>query len=360
MYLLILMRALYIVVRKFSSFLFAVTGWLRSVTRYARTIKLRPSHGLAAAAIHAALGYVWGLRPPAPIGAPPPTPAGGHPPTPDWRRSAATWGYIFKGCIFYRCFQYVRQMVRSYTRRGFRRYRRSRSRRYIRRRGVYRRRRNYRRPYRRSANRLVRRRFGSKNPFGDRVQIKFNIVHQGQLTFPISPSTNAQFVAVEFNNMADIIDKVATAPGMTQYANLFENYRISGVKVTLTPITASPLLIGFVYAGNQIPVVNTHSLTETRWSRWKALGNVNAGGATKRISRYFSVVSVGGGDRTIANDADWTGETNTASPFFTAPAETVNLYFGASPLTAFTEETVVPYIVSLVVYTTFWNRRSIV
>ncbi len=161
------------------------------------------------------------------------------------------------------------------------------------------------------------------------------------------------------NDLADIATKFGTAPGFQFYPLIFQNYRVTGVKINLTPITDNALLLGYTYAGTAMTTTNTNTLTENRWATWKPLGNVNTGGPTKRISRYFSVVAVGGGDRTIANDDTWTGDTNTTAPYYTQPAETISAYFGVSPIVQLQNAAQVPYIATLTVYVTYWNRRPI-
>lgn len=161
------------------------------------------------------------------------------------------------------------------------------------------------------------------------------------------------------NDLSDIEIKIGTSPGFTFYPLLFQNYRVTGVKIAFTPITDNALLIGYTYAGPAMTVTRTNTLAENRWSSWKPLGNVNTGGPTKRITRYYSVMAVGGGDRTIANDDTWTGDTNLVSPYHTQPAERISAYFGVTPIVALPSAVNVPYIVTLTVYVTYWNRRPI-
>lgn len=161
------------------------------------------------------------------------------------------------------------------------------------------------------------------------------------------------------NDLSDIESKFGAVPGFTIYPLLFQNYRVTGVKINFTPITDNALLLGFTYAGDLMPAITTNTLTENRWSSWKPLGNVNTGGPTKRISRYYSVVAVGGGDRTIANDDTWTGDTNNSAPFYNQPPERVSAYFGVTPIVTLPSTANIPYIVTLTVYVTYWNRRPV-
>lgn len=219
----------------------------------------------------------------------------------------------------------------------------------------------------RGMQRLQRRRYPARNPFGDKVQVKFKFSSGGVFTV-----TNANFVQITgaFNDLASAESAFTACPGFTVYPTLFQNYRVTGVKIRFTPMmnpatAAQGPATGFIMGSDGIltnPTIAT--LPEQRWVTYKNLNNWAAGGQTKSLSLYLSTMRVGGGDRTIANDEEYTSTCNDTAPFYNAVPEQLGFQFGllntSGALWPGTGgATLATYMLSFTYYVTFWGRRSI-
>lgn len=224
----------------------------------------------------------------------------------------------------------------------------------------------------RGMQRIQKRRFPARNPFGDKVQLKFKFTAGGQLHPASGPNTQFVQVTGAFNDLATAETVFGTCPGFTVYPTLFQNYRVTGCKIRFMPIygdsvTGNYESIAYVMGSDGIlasPTVST--LPEQRWCSYRVMNQFQTGGAVKPVSLYLSTMKVAGADRSIANDDDYTGTTNLTAPFYNAVPEQLGFQFGlcalnGSNLTAsYLPAPLAKYMVSFTYYVTFWGRRSIV
>lgn len=265
-------------------------------------------------------------------------------------------------------------MARSYRRKTVTRRRYSNRRRRSYKRKVSYRRTRYRRRGR-GMQRLVKRSYPVRNPFGDKVFVKFRATRGGSF---MVPSPAAEFVRVEgiVNDLSTTLVAMGNSPGFSWYPQLFQQYRVTGLKIRFTPIlnpidnagaTLAPQgMIAYINAGqNLAPNPSVSSLPEQRWCRYKPINSWFMGGSTKSVSLYMSVNKLAGGDRTTANDIDYTGTTITSTPWYSAVPEHLNFEFGITSLNdgnflGPATNKLCDYMVTYTYYVTFWGRRPLI
>lgn len=171
--------------------------------------------------------------------------------------------------------------------------------------------------------------------------------------------------------MNEMISTTGQAPGMAEYAQLFQNYRISGVKFRFTPImdlrvqeTAGNEVVpaAFIYAGDGLLVnPSVSNIPEQRWAVYKVLNNWRTGGAVKSVSMYVSAMKVAGGDRTVSNDIEYTGTCNTTAPYYNPPNAQLGFQIGVFDIAGgnLVAARMGEYILTATTYVTFWGRRSL-
>lgn len=216
----------------------------------------------------------------------------------------------------------------------------------------------------RGMQRIQRRRYPARNPFGDKVQVKFKFTNGGSYSVP--GGTFVQTTGA-FNDLAQAEAAFTACPGFTVYPTLFQNYRVTGLKIRFTPMynpASAYAATGFVCGGDGILATPSISnLPEQRWAVYKNLNNWGTGGAVKSLSLYLSTVKVGGADRSIATDDNYTSTTNTSAPYYNAVPQQLGFQYGlvATNGTNFVSggTHLCDYMVSFTYYVTFWGRRSI-
>lgn len=261
-------------------------------------------------------------------------------------------------------------MVRTYRRKaGYRR------RTYRRRRVTYRRkvqvRSRYGRRRGRRGQKIVRRRYPARNPFGDRVQVKFKFSRGGEML----SNSAVQYVRTSgtLNDLSGVITNIGSCPGFTIYPQLFNNYRVTGMKVTLTPmidpdssVNVPEPMTAYINGGNGLLASpDVGSIPEQRWARYKNINCWLSGGSNRTVANYLSVYKLAGADRTVASDVDYTGTTLTTSPWYTAPAKGVSYEYGivsasGSNWQTPTGDRLCTFQVNITWYVTFWGRRNLV
>lgn len=249
-------------------------------------------------------------------------------------------------------------MARSYRRRQYKRRSYGRKRYSVKRRSY----RKYgRKPYRRGNQRIVKKRYPVNNPFGDKVQVKFRFSIGGRFN-PLS-SVTAVDVSGPFNDLNAAETQWTTCPGFDVYPKQFKNYRVTGVKVRFTPkildTSTGASYMGFILGSDTGYLgIAYNTLPEQRWVRYKPLNNYLSGGSTKSLSLYLSTLKVGGADRTIAIDEDYTSTTNTSAPYYNSVPKQLVMQFGilSDNSTQF-DGHVCNYTAQLTYYVTFWGKR---
>lgn len=220
----------------------------------------------------------------------------------------------------------------------------------------------------RGMQRLQRRRYPARNPFGDKVQVKFRFTNGSRFTV-----TNTSFVqnVGAFNDLAAAESTFGACPGFFVYPTLFQNYRVTGLKIRFTPMMnpdnadQGPATAFILGSDGILSNPSIATIPEQRWCTYKNLNNWYTGGQTKSLSLYLSTMKVGGGDRTIANDDQYTSTTNTSSPYYNAVPSQLGYQYGLLNCT----NTIWPgtvgnnlcvFTVTFTYYVTFWGRRSII
>lgn len=221
--------------------------------------------------------------------------------------------------------------------------------------------------------RIVKRKYPVRNPFGDKVQVKFRTTFGSSINMPGAAS---QFVRVtgSINDLSVAQAAIGGSPGYSLYPELFNRYRVTGLKIKFTPLLNSRAtdgttvppesLIAFVNGGPLINSPQANSVPEQRWCKYKPINNWQVGGATKSVSLYLSTLKTAGADRTAANDMDYTATTIAASPWYNAPVISIPFEYGicalkGSNLNYKAGEKICDYLVTYTYYVSFWDRRPI-
>lgn len=190
----------------------------------------------------------------------------------------------------------------------------------------------------------------------------------------------AQFIrkTIAMNDLSTVLVNFGNSPGFSWYPQLFQNYRVTGLKMKFTPLintreAADPLvtlapetLLAFINAGDGLAInPQANSVPEQRWCKYKPLNNWLAGGATKSVSLYMSTMKLAGGDRTVANSVNYTGECSAITPYYTQPDTVLNCEYGVcalkgSNLSYANGDKICDYLITLTYYVTFWGRRPLV
>lgn len=222
--------------------------------------------------------------------------------------------------------------------------------------------------------RLVKTKYPARNPFGDKVFVKFRMTKGGTMIAPASQ----QYVRVEgeMNDLSETLVDLGNAPGYSWYPQLFQNYRVTGLKIKFTPVI-NPLtsegntlppqsLIAYINAGDGLssnPAVNT--LPEQRWCRYKYLNSWFQGGPTKSVSLYMSTNKLAGGDRTTSSSVTYTGTCTATTPYYSTVESQLHYEYGICTLNGANfigpaGAKICDYMVTYTYYVTFWGRRPII
>lgn len=215
--------------------------------------------------------------------------------------------------------------------------------------------------------RIQRRRYPARNPFGDKVQVKFRFSVGGKSLTTANSVSQSTFA---FNDLAQAETIGVGTPGFTVYPTLFQNYRVTGIKIRFTPMlhaaesSQGPVTAFILGSDGVFMSPNIFNIPEQRWCVYKNLNNWQTGGQTKSLSLYLSTVKVAGADRTTINDDDYTGTCNTASPFYNPVPKQLGAQFGllntdGANWPGGVGKLLTTNLISYTYYVTFWGRRSI-
>lgn len=187
-------------------------------------------------------------------------------------------------------------------------------------------------------------RFQPRNIGGDRCFAKLRYV----IGTDFKPSTAIPYhvVKLPFNvgcqatgatGVNSIFSVFGSTPNLSTLAQLYQNYRIRGIKLVLTayyvPALGEPPICLFATAQsssgttretNPTPTFPTPAINvtpEQRWTKSRVIGNAAAGAKPTTLSVYYSVNKVYGPDAVVKNDKDFIGDLITGSPFW---SNTVN------------------------------------
>lgn len=219
----------------------------------------------------------------------------------------------------------------------------------------------------------ISRRWRPRNPFGDRVFYKAFITTA--VPFAVPTAGRVQNTQFGFGDMAAISAQFGSAPGLSEFRQLFSRYRVRGIKLSMTyyyvPVVGSPPV--FIYANaahaasSLVPVsgvnaISYATLPEQRWAKSRICQNAGNGGRPTRLSVYYSVNKVEGPDNIVKNDLDYTADTDIPPNPWQGPLQTPWLQFGVCSLNgnAFpaTADTVSTMKVGVTVYLQGWQRRT--
>lgn len=217
----------------------------------------------------------------------------------------------------------------------------------------------------RGMQRIQKRRYPARNPFGDKVQVKFKFTAGGLLTTAGVPQQYVQTVGA-FNDLAQAETAFGACPGFTVYPTLFQNYRVTGVKIRYTPLvnanTPDRNSIQFVMGSDGVLLTpSLRTLPEQRWCKYTASPNFG-GGPFRSTSLYLSTSKVGGADRSINVDEQYTSTTNTSAPFYNVVPQQLGFQYGlvnGSESNYTPNITIGSYMLSMTYYVSFWGRRTI-
>jgi len=208
--------------------------------------------------------------------------------------------------------------------------------------------------------RLTVRSFPARNPFGDKIFAKI-VMTVGETRGLSAASVNTQTIV--FNSWPAWLSWGTSAPGLTEYMALFASYRITGVKLTTTVVNPNATGYAVIHNaggfGSDIPIPTIDRIPEMRWAKYRILGTTGSNAGKVRLSTYYSMMKVNGGDRTIATDTQYVGTSSGSS--FTAPANPSNIQYGFVTLDGVNATTSAPlqFITTATIYCTFFDRFAI-
>lgn len=184
-----------------------------------------------------------------------------------------------------------------------------------------------------------------------------------------------------------IYDTFGSTPGLNFMGQMYTNYRIRAIKVRQTAFNVSsgpyePLQL-YINAqadgtkdhpgkGGPVPpfVLPGQAQTgEQRWAKTAIIRNAQAGARPTTVSAYYSVNKVQGPDIMIKNDKDYTGQMQTATPFWdtssidgTAPRFSPWIQMGIYTLSGAPPDTEQKVTVSnrVTLYVEFFGKRAVV
>lgn len=156
-----------------------------------------------------------------------------------------------------------------------------------------------------------------RNPFGDRLFYKA-LTTWGSVV--LSPSANQWFAfpATQFNSMPDLAARFGSLPGLLALSNVFYQYRIRGVKLTMTAwpsIDAFPVPICMFIQGasrNEFSDASMVNGPEQRWFKYRTVRNAANGATPSSVSMYLNVNKIFGPDQIVKNDQAFIGSVPTA------------------------------------------------
>lgn len=220
--------------------------------------------------------------------------------------------------------------------------------------------------------RITTSRFRARNIFGDRTRVKLYFV-KGEQVDVLGATNNLVVRTFPFNSMQSIVNAFGTTPNLYALSNLYEYYRIRGIKITtrVWPATVNeinsvnqtvpPFLFGFnaVTDNQSFPAANVQNFQEQRWAKARLCSNANQGAKPVTVSVYYSVNKVYGPDRVTRNDTTFIGTINQgATPTYNAPSNSPELQQVLFTMTGnnLTANVNVALLHRVTVYAEFWGK----
>lgn len=141
-----------------------------------------------------------------------------------------------------------------------------------------------------------------------------------------------------YSNFPSIYSVFGNTPNLSTLAQMYQQYRIRGIKLRLTayyvPPSGAPPICLFVTAqgsttgtmtGGPTPAFPTPSISTTpeqRWSKTRVVANTGNGARPTSLSVYYSVNKVYGPDSVVKGDTQFVGDLQTTSPYWGTVADT--------------------------------------
>lgn len=184
----------------------------------------------------------------------------------------------------------------------------------------------------RGIQRIVRKTWPSRNPFGDTMSYKLRQVQGETMGIPIGSQAFA-IATLQMNSLPGFIGKYGNSPGILALCSAFQIYQITGVKIRLTfwPLApnATPL-VGFFQASgdNVFTSPSIGGTCEERWSKYKVLSFPGQGCRPTSLSMYYNVNKVYGPNPVTKGDGNFQSNTLPSTPFGAVPLQGPSFRYG--------------------------------
>lgn len=210
-------------------------------------------------------------------------------------------------------------------------------------------------------------RWGVNNSGNDILYYKSKHVFGATQTL-LTGSSQGVSGALQLNSLASISTNFGSNAGLALAATSFLRYRVSGIKVKVTwfPNTATGLanepIVGFIEATADSSSFSTPAITTTpeqRFMKYRIL-NGPASGRPTTVTYYLSSKLIGGADRIVTTDKDYTGTTNTVLPLFNDPVSGARWRWGIFTMNGGTVvlNQTYPFKIEITAYCKFWSKRA--
>lgn len=245
--------------------------------------------------------------------------------------------------------------------------------------------------YRRSIQKIKTMRYPKRNIFGDRAKMKLFGTRPVLFSLTSANGWSNQFAyalgALRGTTrclVGNSVDSLVTfIPGLTRIQELYQRYRVKGLKLQITvygtqgggyvpfyvyaDAAADETEISATSTGPEPPfsALEAATIPELRWSRYKVIRNAAQGGNVTKLTHYFELNKIAGPDRTIRSDLDYTGRMDAVISNWTAPKRSPWIRYGVFPMIAPAdfpagEPTVTLYgLVSATIYVEAWGKTPI-
>jgi len=167
-------------------------------------------------------------------------------------------------------------------------------------------------------------RYGPKKPFGDVAYVTAKISSMASVL--TTPGNQASVSSTkDLNNLGMLVTQFGEFPGIEDYARLFSDWRMTGLRIKLTwyanGTTLEPAEM-FLWAGRASTggLYQPQVLFEQPFVKHAPVGSI-ANTRPMKISATYRVKDLDP-DGIRKGDIAYTGTTNLTSPYFNAPTET--------------------------------------
>lgn len=239
------------------------------------------------------------------------------------------------------------------------------------------------------ANKVVIKRFPSRNIFGDKALSKLRACINGVITLAAGATSMVNFENATWNSLSSV-PFGANLQGEISMAQFFQKYRVLGIKFCVTfynnglaatavndfnATVANPAILCSISAESlnaqtTAPITTAaywqpQSILTQRWAKSKVIGGAGSGRAQCTVKAYYSLKKLHPDYVTSMEDTNGnishSGTAGTQPGTYTAPTDQLTCGFGISSLSSNgatgTQQLNVPFIMRYTLYVEYWNKQ---